>query len=319
MPRRNLTADRFRSLLSETLRQPVRAVHIMRHVSRAYSDIWFLDVVTESGVRALVVKGWPSDTFFKQVALMKRAHTVFAGDDAVCIPYIGELADDRLLVMKWVTDPAMATQCRFALRNGNRAQPPWRTSRSLRAACAAAGHWLDKWHSSTADRVPLAPAFESYLRAREDCLALLSPTQRSRLTHLVHSLGTEPACTPHGDFIPANVLWSPAKLTILDFGVSEWEQMTPWWDCVSMEIALQSQLRFAWTGLGLWLPWLPESVIDTFRLAYRPRDSSQQARLVCAAVRHLVLYAEDTRRGYRRRAAWHHRELDKALVGTDAL
>lgn len=310
-------ADDFASLLPKVLNRSIQNVRIIKYTARPYSHIWFLEISTKTETFPIVAKYWDSDTTFdKQVNMLHTARSAFSEDEDVCIPYIGSLRRERLLFMPQICDPTIANLCHISLLHLlNTRQIHYKKDR-LKAACARAGRWLRGWHNKTAGNGELGPAFDSYLSNRPGCLELVPHRERDQLLELVGNLRADVTCIPHGDFTPLNLLWSPERLTILDFGLSEWERMTPWWDYASMEIGLSHVLQFSIKSLGAWVPSFSDIAINAFRNAYGERNSRSRARLACLAVRHLILYSGDIRNGarYRRRAKWHKTQLQKVLA-----
>lgn len=316
MRREQISVDEFASLLSEVLDQPVQSVRITGQASRPYSTVWFMEASTNVDVVPLVAKAWETDSAFeKQARILQEASALFANQDDVCIPYLGSARRKRVLFMPYVSDPDLASLCRLAWDWPVHPRCVHLRREALESACATAGRWLSAWHTKTASTEPVGFAFAAYLESRREFLNLLGPSERERAWALARRLEVAQTCMSHGDFTPLNVLWSPRKLTVLDFGLSEWERMTPWWDRVSMEIGLVRALRFTLRGLGAWFPALCAGAISAFRRGYGESDSDAYAKNACLAVRHLVLYANDVNKGlrYRRRAAWHRAQLHKAL------
>jgi tRNA A-37 threonylcarbamoyl transferase component Bud32 len=310
-----LTDEDFVAIVSDVLGRPIDRVQIRAHVRRLYSEVWSLDAYTDGTALALVAKSWNSDADFeRQVAALRQARAVSV-EDGTCIPYLGSVKPMRLLLMARVADPTIAALCRVSLRAP--ARIPYLCDRRdwLSDACTRAGQWLQEWHTRTAANGMLTPALKTYLANRRDCLAVLTDCDRRRIAQLVESVGSASLCTPHGDFTPPNVLWSPQRLTILDFGVSEWKQMSPCWDCISFEVGLHRALRFSIKGIGSWSPGVVTAAVAGFRKGYGASVVDSRVRTACLAIRHLVLYVGDIRRGgvYRRRAFWHRREMQRAL------
>ncbi|HET7306585.1 MAG TPA: phosphotransferase [Gammaproteobacteria bacterium] len=308
----------FRALLASVLKQPVRSVNVAKRASRAYSNIWMLDVETATDRFGVVAKYCRDGVLFKkQIRFIQAARAAYAGRDDVCIPYLGSCEQSQLLLMQRVRDPTVQSLCHFSFSRPFRTCTFQHWQRTLQQACVQTGRWLREWHESTAEVGPLAPAFETYLSNREDCLSLLEHDDRRRLLALIQSLGSETLCVTHGDFTPQNVLWSPERLTVIDFGVGEWERMTPWWDYIWMERSIVSAMRFAVKSPGWWMPSASRTATQAFSDGYGKSAGSARARLACLAVHHLVLHGSDTRRNarsYRKRAQWHKRELQRTLA-----
>ena len=322
MPHEQFSAGQFAALLSEALAQPIHGVRITGQANRPYSAVWFIEAGTEAGVVPLVAKSWDTDAAFeKQARILQEAKALFAKQDSVCIPYLGSVGHKRVLFMPYVSDPDLASLCRLSWSWPIHLRYVRHRQEALEMACARAGKWLREWHTKTASNEPVAHSFAAYLERRGKILNLVSPEERERIWSLTMRLEVSQTCMSHGDFTPLNVLWSPRKLTVLDFGLSEWERMTPWWDRVSMEIGLVRALRFTLRGLGTWFPALCASAIGAFRRGYGESDRDAHAKIACLAVRHLVLYANDVDKGsrYRHRAAWHRAQLHKVLAEMPAI
>lgn len=312
MPTVPITADEFAALLAPMLQRPVPRVDVLKHVARLYSSMWILRAHTSDGPLGVVAKSWyRADAFQKQIEALEIARAAYAGRSDVCIPYIGCQDSKRLLLMRQIPDPTLAELCRFSFRR--------RWKKMLLQAAARTGAWLAEWHAATERVEPVAPPLEAYLRDRSDCLALLSEIDQRRLLGLVESLGNDATCVTHGDFMPANVLWAPHRISVIDFGLPEWDRATPWWDYVSMEVGLLCTLRFSLKNPAWWQPSIARSIVDAFREGYGTARGSARTRFACVAIRHLVLYDSDRRHGsaYRRRAHWHYSQLQQALVDAE--
>ncbi len=44
----------------------------------------------------------------------------------------------------------------------------------------------------------------------------------------------------HGDYSASNLLWDGRGLAIIDFGISEWTEMSPFWDVATFLVTLGS-------------------------------------------------------------------------------
>ncbi|HET8551448.1 MAG TPA: phosphotransferase [Gammaproteobacteria bacterium] len=307
----------FAALLAPLLDHPVQRVDIAEHQERLYSNTWILRAHTQKTAVDVVAKQWSDAGAFKrQIKALEFARDAYAGRPDVCIPYLGVSEPHQLLLMQRVPDPNIERLCilpfpRLADR-GNALR--WKAS--LEQACIRVGQWLREWHTTTADVGPVKPALESYLERRPEFVALLGKDDQRRLWTLVESLQPEATCVVHGDFAPINILWSPSRLTVVDFGIAECERTTPWWDYVSMEIGLSSALRFSMRSPGMWFPSIARMACSAFSQGYGTGTGSSRTRLACLAVRYLTLYGSDIRNGrrYRKRAAWHRLQLEKVMA-----
>lgn len=301
-------------MLGQALDEPVEAVELLAHQDRRYSKVWFIDARVAGEPRHFVAKMWDSDEEFGEQVNPLRTALATCTEPDVCIPYVGSIREKRLLLMTRVDDPTLEDLCHVSLH------PPFRipffgdARKNLIAACARAGRWLRGWHSRTAGQGDLRPALDAYLATRMDCVQLLQRRDREQIVVLAKNAPTGRTCVTHSAFVPQNLLWSPRRLTVIDFGVSEWKRMSPWWDCVSFEIGLHRALRFSPRHLGTWSPRLVTAAIRGFRSAYGRLEGDEHLKRACLALRHLVFYAEDTQNGYRRRAAWHGLQLRRAIA-----
>ncbi|HET6724740.1 MAG TPA: phosphotransferase [Gammaproteobacteria bacterium] len=307
-----VTQDEFAAMLAPMLAQPVRQVDILKYAARLYSCMWLLRAHTPEGPVGVVAKAWYSAMDFdKQLKALQAASAAYAGRADVCIPYIGSQRSKCILLMRQVPDPTLAEMCRFSFRR--------RWTQTLLQACARTGCWLAEWHAASEKVEPVAPSLEAYLQDRGDCLRLLTADEQRRLTALIRSLGDDTTCVTHGDFMPGNVLWAPTRISVIDFGLPEWDRASPWWDYVAMEVGLTCALRFSSKSPGRWKPSMVQSAVEAFREGYGKRRGNGRTRLACTAVRHLVLHAGDMRHGkaYRKRAEWHKLQLKKALLSAE--
>lgn len=305
-------------MLSPILEQPVQSVNIIKRAVRLYSSIWVLEAKTPAGLLDIVAKYWQDAAVFKrQMRALQIARTVCSGRKDVDIPYLGCCEPQQLLLMRQIHDPTVSQLCRFSFSWPPTVSYMRHWTQTLRQACGEVGRWLRDWHSATTAVSPVAPLFEAYLANRSECLKLITNDERRQLWALIQSLEPEATCVVHGDFTPPNLLWAPGKLTVIDFGVAEWERMTPWWDYVAMQVGLVSALRFSIKSPGRWFPSIAQMATQAFSDGYGAAEtSSRRTRLACLAVRHLVLHTEDMSKGrtYRRRAQWHRLELQNALA-----
>lgn len=322
MPVELVTTDEFATLLAPMLEQPVDHVDVVKHVARLYSNMWILRVQTANGSQCVVAKSWYKAAHFKkQIDLLRRVRVAYAGRNDVCIPYLGSCDRKCLLLMQQVFDPTLAELCQYSLQYmpSLRSLREWQNT--LRQACRRAGSWLSEWHAATESNSSVAPSLETYLEDREDHLELLDGDDRRRLYTLIQSLEVDTTCIAHGDFMPGNVLWAPDRLSVIDFGVPEWERTTPWWDYVSMEVGLICVLGFGLKSPGRWIPSIVRMATQAFRDGYGQGRGSIRGKFACQAVRHLVLYGTDSRHGraYRKRARWHMLQLQKALADAEKI
>ncbi|HET7313721.1 phosphotransferase [Salinisphaera sp.] len=285
------------------------------HDDRLYSAVYPLNVVIDGQTRPLVVKTWSNDATYRvQIDALFEARRVFAGGDGVNIPFVACDAQSRMLVMERVPDPSIESlaHCESSLRGLNF----HRWKRRLEQACFSAGQWLRRWHTHNAHDARIDDLLGQYVEDRHAQLDLLPPNERRALLDLVSGLGRGPVAAVHGDFTPWNVLWSPDRLTMLDFGVNGWPHMTPAWDFCTMKTGLATELLFATRSPARWLKRLARGPISAFEHGYGRIDCEPAALDACAVVRHLNLYAADIESGpaLRKRAAWHRASIRKLLT-----
>ncbi len=307
--------DDFERLLPQALGEPVCGLSVVGHVGRLYSRLWTLEAQTPGGPRRVIAKAWSNTgAFEQQLNVLRMAKETFAGRQDVTIPYLDCCESKRLLFMPQVHDPTLARLCQYSFD-----ESPRQWAMRLRQAAFDAGRWLRDWHSATAITAPAAPALTGYFKNREAPLKLLKPDQKDKFESLIDSLGKEPSCVAHADYTPLNVMWSPGRIAVIDFGLPEFSRVTPCWDYVSMQLGLISMLRYAPKSPGWWIPGIASMAVNAFRAGYGDVAGSVGALRACLAIRHLVHYAADRRNGprYWRRARWHRQALARAIDPSD--
>lgn len=313
----DMTTNDLVPVIAQILGKPVLGVRVTKDAKRLYSRVLFLEVDTGQVVLRLVAKLWAREVgFTRQMNVLRMAMDASHGDTHTTIPYLGASEAERVLLMPEVRDRRFDDLCRLSLHRPLHIQYLRHKRAWLQAACQQAGRWLRRWHASTAQVGPLAPALQAYMTGFRDELTILAREHRDQLRNLVDGLGSGKTCVPHSDFTPLNLFWKPGTLTVIDLGMSGPIQMTPCWDQVCFEIGLTQALRFSRMGLGKWVPGLDRVAVASFRDGYGDFDGGSRARLACLAIRHMVLYASDAKNGagYRRRAAWHAQQLRRALT-----
>lgn len=283
---------------------------VVESTQRLYSTVWQIEHVDPAVSRRFVVKSWTDERVFAlQLAVLERARTVFESDADVYIPYVGYDANSRILVMEYVPDPALERLLHFPPGLAGINLIGWRTR--LSDACFTAGRWLRDWHTIDVGDVALSESLGRYLYNRRRYLELIDSSTRRRIERLVDRQEREAGAAVHGDFTPPNILWSRGTLTVLDFGVSEWQCMTPAWDYETMRAGLERELLFSTRSPAHWITALARSPIEAFERGYGVVNASKQALYATRAVRQLILYGNDRSAGraLQKRAAWHHRKL----------
>lgn len=313
------TTDSLRRLLESTTGETVDHLTFETQDRRLYSQIYRLDARVGGESRRYVVKSWANaETFAMQIRALDEARAVFGNDPDVCIPYLGCDWQARLLVMEYVGDDTLEALTRLEPSRDRLNIRAWR--RRVDAACFSAGRWLRRWHDAHSGRADLGTLLGEYLHSRPGYLDLLDGDTRESLVQRVASLGSGPVAAVHGDFTPLNVLWAPERLTVLDFGINEWHQMTPAWDYETMRIGLLGELRFATRCPARWITGFADPPVAAFERGYGSMDVDPAVQTACSAIRHLILYAYDREAGpaHEKRAAWHRAMLQRLLDGPAA-
>lgn len=300
-------------VLQKVLDEPLRDVRVLEEDDRLYSKISRVRATTVLGChRDLIVKHFPTGPGFdRQIEALQRARSLFAVRDDVCVPYLGHDAACGILVMQEINDPSLDRILQFPRQFSRKlAIGQWRAQ--AEHACYDAGRWLREWHQAEPRREQLSNSLSAYLENRQEELETLEPNLRQRLKDTVHSLPIGYSCASHGDFTPPNVLWSAARLTILDFGISEWRHTSPAWDYTTMIIGLEQRLRFSGRCPARWLPFLRRKPLAAFKEGYGDRaDFSLDTLIACRALRHFLMYAQNIQAGHgsQRKARWHYDQL----------
>lgn len=288
------------------------AVEVVGHAPRLYSNVWILAVHTRDGTHRIVAKLPKSRGSFESArAMFELALKRYQNDAKVCIPYVGSVDRDNLILARFVEDPSISALCTVHLEALLRPFGFRADDHAIEEAVRSAGAWLRDWHDRTRRQGLLGDWFQRMVDGEATSMAPLPPGVQRKLGMLPSTLHRGAVCVPHGDFTPANMLWSAPRLTVLDFSSSPNKYVSPAWDRVCMEIGLQCALHFSVRHRGTWRPRLAARVLAAFRDGYGRDDVDSQTERACRILRHLVLYGADLSSGwaFRRRAAWHRRQL----------
>lgn len=310
----SITVDSLRQLIEEAAGEAVDIRKFETQDRRLYSQIHRLDAWVGGEFRRFVVKSWASvKAFDTQTRALEEARAVFDDDPAMCIPFIGKDRQARVIVMEYIDDDTLAALIRFEFSRDHLNLPGW--CHRLESACFSTGRWLRRWHDAHTDMARLDVLLGEYLHARPEYLELLDPSTRETLVRLVAGLGSGLVAAAHCDFTPLNVLWAPERLTVLDFGVSEWHRMAPAWDHATMKIGLLGELRFATRSPARWVKGFADNPVAAFERGYGSMHSDIAVVSACSAIRHLILYGSSHQAGkaHKKKAAWHRAALQRVI------
>lgn len=305
----------FTQALESVFGQTVHDLNVANEYNRLYSKIWLLNVVKNNGFEKIVAKYWSDNSaFFMQLKSLEKAREVFEDVSYIHIPYLGHDADNNIIFMEFVDDQTLSDLFHLSYDNlGKWRLVKWRDS--IYEACFTAGRWLNYWHSIDKSSGRIDLLLKEYIRNRQELLVSIDKNTESRLNRMISQTGTGRVNAIHGDFTPFNVMWSGQRLTVFDFGISEWSVMSPWWDAICMDIGVRRELEFSFLSLGKLNPKIIDGAVEQFWSGYSNTEKNSVARHVCIALRHLVLYKADIVRGrkFYKRAKWHYNGFANAL------
>ena len=289
---------------------PKQASVSIRKAHRLYSTTWVVSV-SEGALSETYLVKFAREGAEKQVRLAQRANEIFIGYPVHVPSEIQYDPEHDLIVSR--AFPGRSLEALMADRGWPN---PVRWYGDLSRTLHLAGLWLRRYHQ--VDRHPgsLSEPLMHYLERRRDKLDRLSPDSRRKLLRLVGGDIIDNVVVTHSDFSPGNILSNGRALCVVDFGIAEWTEMSPWWDVVTLLISLDRYFLFRRLTPLYWVRPLIARLKDRFRAAYEqapPED--HRPVLACAAVRHFSFAGNWTADALRNdpRARWHAEQLERIL------
>lgn len=307
---RDLDIVKLQDILSREKKICISDINIVGREERMYSTIWYVEI-TVNNLQELYVAKNAGNRASRQTKISNDADKIFCNKENV-------FSTDSMLVeeMDLVVSrkfPGSTLEHGLVWRGR---QSPFLWHENLRNSFAHAGEWLRRFHDATRGAaVPGTPLLE-YLENRSEALDRLPSTMRQELIRSISEPLTGDSVVTHSDFLPANILVDGGEICVIDFGIKEWIEMSPWWDIATMLVYLQRYVRFQRRSPLYWVPRLASPLERTFRHSYGNVDFWCQDYLKCLTIKHFCHLSDTPKSGASddRRSNWHFGELKKTLT-----
>lgn len=308
---RDFDASKLQEILSRKKKICISDIKIIGCEERLYSTIWYLGITTNN-IRELFVAKNAGSRASRQTRISNDADRIFRNKENVFSTESMYVEEMDLVVSRKFSGSTLEHSLVWRGR-----QSPFLWHANLRKSFAQAGEWLRRFHDATRGPSGSGTPLLEYLENRSETLDSLPSLMRQKLVRLVSEPLTGDFVVTHGDFTPANILFDNDDVCVIDFGIKEWIEMSPWWDLASTLVYLQRYVRFQHRSPLYWVPRFASPLERMFRHSYGNVDSSCQDYLKCLAIRHFSFLSDTPKGGISDdgRPNWHFNELDKALTG----
>ena len=286
---------------------PAGAATVRKH-DRSYSSVWQVSVAGKRETQTFFVKA-PGINPEKETRLQQRAEQLSRGLAHYTLPEVHFDRTLRLVVSKGFSGRSILS----LIQHGDLLHPI-RSFPEAENAVHAAGSWLKLYHQERRTGSISQPLLRS-LKRRSDSLALLASEFRRRLCMLVGDGFEDEVVVTHGDYSASNLLWDGRGLAIIDFGISEWTEMSPFWDVATFLVTLDRYTLFSPRTTLFWFRPLLTKLKRSFLAGYgRDLPNSERAAQACLAVRHFSsAFTAGPIQAGDRRARWHLSQLEHIL------
>jgi serine/threonine protein kinase len=283
----------------------------IRKFRRLYSTIWVISTF-HNGIRCDYIVKDAGERGEKQARLSGRADEIFRGDPLHFSATVAYEPTYNVLISRKYEGPSLQTLM---------AQPalpyPIGWYHRVTEFLCRAGTWLRRYHSADCHAGSISGALMCYIEQRRRKLDQLPSDTRQRLLRLIQRRLVDDIAVVHGDFSPANILSDGRTICVIDFGISEWTQMSVWWDVATLLVGLDRYFLFRKSGPLYWIRPLLTKMKATFLRAYSRstlQECDNEALLVCMAVRHFTFAAgRSTISRADARDQWHLVQLERLL------
>ncbi|WP_162913360.1 phosphotransferase [Rhodospirillaceae bacterium SYSU D60014] len=306
----DLTNEQLREVLRHHCALSPSASVSIEKTSRIYSTIWSA-TISENGSRRTHILKQAGKRAERQVWLSQRADRLFFDQPFHASPGLAYEPGYDLTIARLYPGRSLE-----ALMAEGGIPDPFRWYRDLSRRLGLAGIWLKHYHRAERRIGSVSGPLMAYLEQRRDQLDHLPALCRQRLLGLVESDLVDDIVVTHSDFSPGNILSDGRTLCVIDFGIKEWTEMSPWWDVVTILTALDRYFLFRRTCPVYWIRPLLSRLKSTFWTAYSSRPPhDQRSFLACAAVRHFSFAGDLSPKALdgSPRSRWHLAQLEQIL------
>jgi hypothetical protein len=301
----DLPIDEVGRILEESGTERVERVISLLRQDRLYSTIWSAEVTHPAGRASYMLKlaGGSAD---KAIWLSQRADRLLASSPLHVPLGLRRHGPTGLIISRRFEGESLAD----LLIAGARSNPlSW--GRRLETAVALAGEWLATYHALERRSGSIMEPLRAYVAGCSAEFKALPPLVRSAFERLLAEDIIDDLVVTHSDFTPGNILTDGAKACIIDFGVREWTELSPWWDLATLDVVLERFFRCDKAVTGFWLKPLFPRIRAAFFEAYgASADKVCRSRAICTAARHLSLGGKARAES---RYRWHIRHITNVL------
>lgn len=287
--------------------------------TRLYSRIQTVELQGAVGTKKFLLKSG-GNLPEKNINLNRVAEDTCAGSARLFQPKMALDENSNTIVTEFFDGASLSSLLRYGLFHN-----PFDWQRRLVVYGELAGDWLRRFHcvSTSESEADVSASLVRYVEAREDRLDCIPGELRDRYLKAIQKPYASRVALTHGDYAPHNLLISGDQLCVIDFGVSEWAQMLPSWDYVSLLIGVRWTSMFSVRSLVRWVPSMLAGFERSFVEAYGGSFSDRDL-LICTAIRHLTTLAVEERSDHicmrtDSRTKWQYQEFCKAMDAISAI
>jgi hypothetical protein len=273
------------------------------------SIIWTVSIDSNSNDVAFIIKQSDLD-LSRQAELGIRADELFRDDvryislDAKFIPAYNVIISKR---------SKLSTVTQLIEKNGFPNPVNWYFQ--MIQVVELAGSWLKAYHAVGQNMGSISEPLLRYIESRKYIFNLFPTTLQKSFLDTVECCPDHIVSPIHSDFSPENILSNGKKISVIDFGVEEWVEMSPYWDIATFIIAIERDFFFRYKSPLRWIPILRRHLLEKFSKAYggdTPRNLAVWR--ICYAARHFALLSSKADSPITDPIRiWHIAEIEKML------
>ncbi len=274
------------------------------------SIIWSISIDSDSDV-CFIIKQSDKD-LSRQAELGIRAEEIFSDDLRYISLDVKFIPNQNVVLSK---RSKLSTFTQLIEKNGFPNPVKWYFQ--LIQVVKLAGNWLKAYHAVGQSVDSVSEPLLRYIESREYIFNLFPAALQKSFLDAVESCPDHIVSPIHCDFSPENILSNGKKLSVIDFGVEEWLEMSPYWDIATFIIAIERDFLFRYKSPLKWIPVLRRHLLNNF---YKTYGGDTQGNLVvwriCYVVRHFALLSSKVDSPVSDRIRiWHIAEIEKVLSG----